>query len=156
MSEDKLDYMAIVRDMSPEKWAEVFSTSSRKARETYFHRHGIRKPKQGIKINRGGGNEVRVARLFDLLKGEDDVEMVEEIVRVYLLSRRDILVTALDHLGIENDEGLTESDDVDKIKDLKGKELKKLCDVMVEKHSKDDVLLYLRFMGATKVEELLE
>ncbi len=156
MSEDKPDFMAIIRDISPEKWAEVFATSTRKARETYFHRHGIRKPRKGIKISRGGGNEVRLARLFDLLKTEQDEEMVEEILRIYLLSRRDLLVTALDHLGIEHDEGLTESDDVDKIKELKGKELKKLCDVMVAKHSQEDVLLYLRFMGAAKVEELLK
>ena len=46
---DAEDMTAILRGLSEEKFAEVFGASSRQARETYFHRHGIKAPKKSMK-----------------------------------------------------------------------------------------------------------
>ena len=80
--------------------------------------------------------------------------MVEEIFeRGY--SRRDILGAALDYLEIPHDNGLTESDDVDKLSSLSVAELKPLVKALSETASTDDIQIYLRFMGAENVSDAL-
>ena len=108
-------FTAILREVSAEKFAEILAASARKSRETYFHRHGIRTPKISGRLPRPGAkNELRTAHLYEVLKDKDDDEMVEEVLRTWLLSKRSLLATALDHLGIEHDNGLTESNEVSK------------------------------------------
>lgn len=162
MSDDnKIEFTAIIRDLSAEKFAEVFGASSRKARETYFRRHGIKKPKSSnkrsdlVSSSTRVRNEARVMNLFEVLQKNEDDEMTEEIIRVYLLSKRELLATAMDHLEIEHESGLTESDEVDKIKEMKGKELEALCQSLLAKYPKEDVELYLRFMGSEKIKDIL-
>ena len=38
------DYTQIIRDISSEKFMQIFSASARKAREVYFARHAIKVP----------------------------------------------------------------------------------------------------------------
>ena len=149
-------YTQIVREMSEAKFQEVFGVSIRKARETYLARHNIKAPKSVKKSLRAGAkNEARVVALFAHLKTVDDDQMVEEILRTWLLSRRDILGAALDYLEIPHDNGLTESDDVDKLSSLSVDELKPLVKALSETASTDDIQIYLRFMGAENVSDAL-
>ena len=149
-------YTQIVREMSESKFQEVFAVSIRKARETYLGRHNIKAPKSVKKSLRAGAkNEARVQALYALLKTVDDEQMVEEILRTWLLSRRDILGAALDYLEIPHDNGLTESDDVDRLTTLSLDELKPLVTALAETASQDDISIYLRFMGAQNVSDAL-
>ena len=74
---------------------------------------------------------------------------------VWLLGMRPLLMKALDHLGIENDNGLTDSDEVSKIADLDKGNLKKLVAELKDVANIEDIALYLKFMGAKNVEAAL-
>lgn len=143
------EFTKIVRDLSADKFAEIFSASTRKARETYYHRHGIRKGKKSNRIaSLSHKNEERTAHLYELLKQKEDDELVEEVLRTWLLGKRDMLGAALDHLGIEHDQGLTESDDIDgKFENMSAQEIEELIGKL-NSFPREDVEVYLRFMGA--------
>ncbi|MCK5688952.1 hypothetical protein KAI87_06770 [Myxococcota bacterium] len=152
MTEPSHAFTEILRTINQEKFIEVFSASSRKARETYLHRHGV-KASTGNRLSKPGAkNLARASKLYDLLADKDDDEMCEEILRTWLLSKREMLAAALDHLEIENENGLTESDDVDKFEKLNKKELSALTKALEGQASKDDIAIYLRFMGNKEVE----
>lgn len=152
-------YSAILRELSSERFAEVFAASARKARETYFHRHRIKAPKTlGLGLKSGRKTEARTKALFEALAERDDDEMSEEILRTWLLAKRTLLATSLDHLGIAHTDGLTDSDDVKKIETLSVADLKKLAAVLKDKAvaSVEDIAVYLKYMGAQKVDEALK
>ncbi len=154
---DTAHYMEIVRSISEEKFAEIFSASSRSARETYLHRHGIKSPKKSGRILRAGQkNEIRMKLLFKALKDTDDNEMVEEILRTWLLGKRTLLAGALDHLGIEHNEGLTDSDDIERFEKLSEKEVKSLVSDLSSVAEVEEISIYLKYMGAKNVDKALQ
>ena len=153
---DAEDMTAILRGLSEEKFAEIFAASSRQARETYFHRHGIKAPKKSMKMLRAGQkNEIRTRSLFSVLREREDEEMAEEVLRSWLLTRRELLVAALDHLDIEHFDGLTDSEDVERFEKLNLKELKELVGILKEVAPIDEVEIYLRYMGSKNVGKAL-
>ncbi len=141
-------YSVLIRSVTPEKFAEILSASARQAREVYFHRHNIRAPKARGLPKAGAKNEFRAAQLFSVLSERDDDELAEEVLRTWLLTKRSMLASALDHLKIPHDNGLTDSDDVSRIEKLPAGELKTLFETLTAQSPKDDAALYLRFMGA--------
>ncbi len=154
---DTAHYMEIVRTISEEKFAEIFSASSRAARETYLHRHGIKSPKKSGRMLRAGQkNEIRMKLLFKALMDIDDNEMVEEILRTWLLGKRTLLAGALDHLGIEHNEGLTDSDDIERFEKLSEQEVKSLVTNLSSVAEADEISIYLKYMGAKNVDKALQ
>ncbi|MEE8410743.1 MAG: hypothetical protein V3T05_14175 [Myxococcota bacterium] len=153
--EPKIDFTAVVRTLSADKFAEVLAASSRKARETYFHRHGVRAPGGGRFSKPGAKNEARTAKLYEALQSESDDEMAEEVLRTWLLTKRVMLAAALDHLGIEHNDGLTESDDLSKFEKLSARDAKSLISKLENVAPVEDVGIYLRFMGAKNVDKAL-
>lgn len=139
----------IVRSMSSDKFAEILGASARKAREVYFARHSIRAPKlSSTKLPKAGAkNEIRTGLLFAAMQEREDEEMAEEILRTWLLGKRAMLATALDHLGIPHTDGLSDSDEVDKMAELSGAQLTGLMTKLKEVAPADEVTIYLRFMG---------
>ena len=149
--------MEIVRGLSEEKFAEIFLASSRSARETYLHRHGIKSPKKSSRVLRAGQkNELRMKALFKALMDIDDNEMVEEILRTWLLGKRSLLAGALDHLGIEHNEGLTDSDDIERFEKLSAKEVQVLASELSGVAEADEISIYLKYMGAQDVDNALQ
>lgn len=147
-------YTSILRSVTDDKFSEILNASPRKSREIYFHRHGIKAPASANRLVKPGAkNEARAAALRDVFKGLEDDQLAEEILRIWLLGKRDMLAKALDHLGIVHDHGLTDSDDVSKIEKLSGKELKDLVKALDGVAPKEDIVLYLKFMGAADVEK---
>ena len=149
-------YTQIIRDLGQEKFLEVFSASSRQARETYLHRHGVRKAKPKKSLSAGiHQKSQRTQGLFDALQHNDDDEMSEEILRTWLLGKREMLAMALDHLKVEHDNGLTEAAEIDELfSGLKGKELDDLVAHLVEKYPREEIVAYLRFMGSEEAAKL--
>lgn len=149
-------FTEIIRGLEPEKFTEIFAASVRSSRETYFSRHGIKAPKKSSRILRAGAkNEMRTAALFERLQSQDDDEMVEEMLRAYLMTKRPMLAVALDFMGIDNDDGLTESEDISRFEKVKGGELKKLIQALSEVAPPEDIAVYLKFMGVPKVDSAL-
>ncbi len=152
----KIPYTEILRGVSLELFGEVFGASTRKARETYFHRHGV---KASVSVSRlpkpGAKNEVRTAKLFEILNSLVDDEMCEEILRTWLLAKRPLLAGALDHLGIQHENGLTESDDLKKFETLTAAEIKALAKKLEGVAKKDELVLYLKFMGTKNADKVL-
>lgn len=151
--EQTIDFSVLLRSLTAERFSEVLAASSRKARETYFHRHGVKAPSGGRFVKPGAKNEARTARLYEVLQQESDDELAEEVLRTYLLTKRPMLAAALDHLGIEHDDGLTESAEVEKFGSLNARDTKKLVEVLDPVASRDDIRLYLEFMGNKAVAE---
>ena len=153
---DTTNMPELIRGLSQEKFSEIFLASTRQAREVYFHRHGIKAPKKSNKMLRAGQkNEIRAKALFELLAERSDEEMSEEVLRTWLLTKRPMLAVALDHLGIEHNEGLTDSEDVAKFEKLSSKELKALAALLKEVAPVEEVGIYLRYMGAPGVDTVL-
>lgn len=147
-------FTSIVRSLTAEKFAEILEYSPRKAREIYFHRHGIRKGKKSNQLKkRAQAKGERAGALFDLLNHDEDEEMVEELLRTWLLANRKLLGAALDHLGIDHKDGLTESEEVKKFEELKGTALEKLRQALTEVANDGlELNAYLRFMGVSAKE----
>ncbi len=154
-NDNQIEYTTLLRALSAEKFAEIMGASSRKARETYFHRHDVRAPSGVRFVKPGAKNEARTAKLFDVLKQEADDELAEEVLRTWLLTKREMLIAALDHLSIEHDNGLTESEDLDKFEKLSAKEAKGLLTKLDGIATRDDVAIYLKFMGTPAVDKAL-
>ncbi|MEE2962099.1 MAG: hypothetical protein VYA34_15305 [Myxococcota bacterium] len=150
------DYTEIVRELAEEKFTEIFQASGRKAKETYFARHQIKAKSSRRHRRPGDKTRERIVRLFNLLKEHQDDEMVEEILRVWLLSKRPMLAAALDHLGIEHDDGLTESDDLSKITGLGEDDLTILVGKLKEVASVADIEVYLKYLGVSDSAKALE
>ena len=149
-------FTPIIRSLAADKFNEIIGASSRKSREIYFHRHGIDAPKMSSLFPRPGAkNAARATDLFARLQEVEDEELAEEIVRTWLLSKRPMLAAALDHLGIVHDNGLTESDDVKKFESLSVKEIRALVDKLSGVSAREDIAIYLRFMGTQKLDEAL-
>ncbi len=147
-------YTGILRTLGAEKFAEILSASPRKARETYFHRHSVRAPQRASRLPKPGAkNELRTQGLYEVLQSAEDDQMAEEILRSWLLTKRTMLAKALDHLGIAHKEGLTESDEVSKFEKLGVKELRALIAALDGVAPKDEVMIYLKFMGAPDVDK---
>ena len=149
-------YTDIVRAMSREKFLEVLSVSTRQSREAYFARHAIKSPPSPRGFSKPGAkNEIRAAGLYDALQERVDEQLSEEVLRTWLLNKRPMLAAALDHLKIEHENGLTESDDVDRFEKLDAAEVKSLVSALKAVASADEVAAYLKYMGAPHVDEAL-
>ena len=149
-------YTQIIREMSEAKFQKSLGFLFEKLVRLTLHAIISRLPRREENhFALAQKNEARVVALFAHLKTVDDDQMVEEILRTWLLSRRDILGAALDYLEIPHDNGLTESDDVDKLSSLSVDELKPLVKALSETASTDDIQIYLRFMGAENVSDAL-
>lgn len=145
-------YTEIVRGFSREKFVEVLGASTRQSREAYFQRHGIKAPPSGRGFTKPGAkNEARAAALYDALGERVDEQLAEEVVRTWLLGKRPMLAAALDHLKIEHENGLTDSDDVDRFEKLDAGEVKALTGALTSVAPADEVKAYLLYMGTQHV-----
>jgi hypothetical protein len=149
-------YTEIVRAMSREKFVEVLGVSTRQSREAYFARHGIKSPPSPRGFAKPGAkNEIRAAGLYDALQERVDEQLSEELLRTWLLNKRPLLAAALDHLKIAHDNGLTESDDVDRFEKLEKAEVKALVTALKAVAPADEIAAYLKYMGAQHVDDAI-
>ncbi len=152
-----MHYTTILTSLGPERFADVVGGSGRKAKETYFARHGIRVAPQVGRVKLGSGHKMqaRIAALFEVLQGREDEPMSEEILRLYLLGQRPLLALALDHLGIPHEDGLTESEEVSRLATLTPIERAELVALAVDQKvaTSEDVQLYLDYMTANHLRE---
>lgn len=138
--------LEILARMSPERFQEVMAASPKKFREEVYKHAGIRK-KGGAFSLASAKSEERTERLGSILREGVELpeDLVEEIIRNYLYTRRPLLADALDFFEVPHTEGLTDADIgfMEKLGPERGRELKKK---LLERHDGRDVDLYLTFM----------
>lgn len=139
---------ALLVDQNPDRFVEIVSASPKKFREELFRRAGIRAKKGGsFSLNNAKKNAVRIGKLRQALMDgfEVEAELLDELVRNYLYTRRSLLAEALDFFEVEHDEGLTDAD-LDFVEELPADRVTHLRDLLKRNHDEADVELYLRFM----------
>lgn len=138
----------IVRKMNSERFATMLAACPKAFREELFRKGGVRVKGNAFSISAAPKNQVRAEKLHEAIKGGLDLgdDVLEELVRNYLYTRRPMLADALDHLKVKNDNGLTDEDlsFIDDLPPEKGQELQKLLE---QKYDREDVALYLTFMN---------
>jgi len=147
----------IIRDLSPEKFADIFSVNPRSVREALFSRLGIKAQSRRIGIRAGSKNADRVKALYDRLvtdAGKLERELAGELLRNWLYTKRPLLADALDHFEIKHDNGLTEQE-IDFFEGLEREKTEALCGLLVPKHGKEMVGIYLRYLKVPDALEIL-
>ncbi len=143
------DFTAILKDVSLEKFGEMFSVLPRQAKQVLGKRLGLKPPKPGRLVAAAVRTAAKSENIYSAILDFDDNEAAEEILRSWLLLQRPMLVAALDHMGLAHQDGLTESNDVEKIATMDKKEIKALMDAICTVCSSEDAMIYIRFMGGT-------
>jgi hypothetical protein len=137
----------ILRQLDSELFYEVLNASPKKFREELFRRAGIKNKGGAFALTASGKTEARAKKLrAQLLEGFDlQTELSEEVIRNYLYTRRPLLAEALDFLGVEHDNGLTDND-LEFLAELPPERRTHLRDLLYRNHAQPDVDLYLAFM----------
>ena len=152
-----MTYTDLLRQMDVDRFATVLAASSRRVREAHFARHGVRQLATTGRAKLGAGHKTqeRTQRLHAVLQQREDEALAEEVVRLYLLTQRPLLALALDKLGIEHEDGLTESDDVLRLGRLSDTERQGIIQDAVAKQvaSEADATMYLSYMALTATRE---
>jgi len=150
------NYASILISAGFEKFTEIVNASPRQAKEAYFKRHAIRAKAGGSSFMKPGEKmRLRIEQLFGILNEAPDDELCEEILRAWLLSKRNLLAHALDYLEIPHNNGLTEAD-LTKFEKLSGREAKKLATHLKEIAVDDDIRIYFSFMGVPDTNKIFK
>jgi len=121
----KVPFTEILRSLSAEKFQEVLATSSRKARETYFHRHGVKASGWRAACRSRGPRTKSAPPSFTRSYATRLMTKCARRSCALGCSRSGrCSPVALDHLGIPHRDGLTESDDIKKFEKLSGGDMK--------------------------------
>ena len=127
----------------------IVRASPKRFREEVFRRAGIRnRGSSTFSLKPSSKVEARVKRLQEALGSGLQLtdEVLEELVRNYMYTRRDLLAEALDFFEVKHDHGLT-NEDLDFMGELPPEKIASLRDVLCRNHEVRDVDLYLRFMN---------
>lgn len=138
----------LLTHLDPDRFQQLISASPKKFREEIFRRAGIRVKADPFSLKSSGKSEMRTQKLHTALKeGLDlDENVLEELIRNYLYTRRAMLADALDHFKVPHDNGLTDSD-LDFVQKLPPEQGRALREMLAAKHDGRDVDLYLAFMN---------
>ena len=151
-------YIDLVAEMGGNTFQEIIKSSPRKIRETLFGRMGIKAKKKKVGIRVHGRLEDRAEKLHLRLKDgttDQENELCGELLRNWLFTKRPLLKATLDHLGIENDNGLIEEDpeffkalEEDKVVDL-------VSHLRAKEFSNEEIKVYLTFVETPFLEKAL-
>ncbi len=148
----------IIADLSTEQFAEIFAVNPRGVREALFSKLGIKAQTRRIGLSVGGKNAERVKALYDRLVDENskvELELASELLRNWLYTQRPLLVDTLDHFEVKHDNGLTEAE-IEFFEELEKEKVEELCKLLVPKHGKHAVGIYLRYLKVPATDEVLK
>ncbi len=142
----------LIQEMPEPYFGKVLTACPRRSRETLFSRFSIPKAKKSATVLLPGKDPARIRKLQVAIASVSDddqqgQQLAEELIRVYLMSKRSLLGAALDAIGVDHQDGLTD-DDLDGFSDLSAEEAHDLAEDLGKDFDPLDVALYLRFMGA--------
>ena len=140
--------------MDADRFHEVLNASPKNFREELFRRANVRAKGGAFSLKSPNKNRVRAEKLLTKVKNGQGVgdDVLEEVIRNYLYTHRNLLGDALDLLGVSHDDGLTD-DDLDFIAELPAERGPAMKSALAEKYDERDVDLYLRFMNIPGIDE---
>lgn len=138
-------------------FAEMISGSSRKVRETLFSKMGIKSKAKSVGIKLHEKRDERTKKLHEKLssatsKGES--EICSELIRTWLYGKRAMLKSALDFLGVANDDGLVESD-LDFFKEMSEERSRELVNHLSKSFEREEIKIYLSFVEVPFVDKIV-
>jgi len=149
------DYLELLEKISDEKFAEIYSSCSRKIRNMI---EGIycKKSKKGRKVSlRALKDKSGVSTTVKnglILSGDD--QTADEIMKTWLYGKRDLLSTALDFFDIKNDDGITEQE-LDAFEEASKEKLEELTAHLEEKGFElYDIAIYIAYMQPEHFDEV--
>lgn len=152
-----MDPIKLTAQMSEETFAEVMSVSPRHVREILFSQLGIKSKSKSLLKSLQQKKEERVLKLHETLKNTSskrEADVCKELIRNWLYTKRPLLKSALDHLGVENDNGLIESDP-DFFPRLSKDQVSSLYKHLCKDFNKEHVVIYLGFMETPHLESVV-
>jgi hypothetical protein len=153
-----MDPILMTGQMSDHLFDEVIAASPRKVREMLFSRLGI-KPKKSFTLRAFSDRKSEQNRLLHRALTKDatqrEADVCKELIRAWLYTKRPLLKSALDFLGIPNDDGLVEVE-TDFFKELKKDKAQSLVEHLYKSFPKDEVNLYLNFVEVPFMDELVK
>ncbi len=137
----------LLTKLSVDDFSNVVNAAPKKVREELFRRAGIKNRGGAFALRSAHKTEGRIRKLHDTFSAGVEIppEICEEVIRHYLYHRRELLKDALDFLGVEHEDGLTEAD-LDFLEELAPEKSRALKNKLLGAHSASDVELYLGFM----------
>ena len=149
----QMEYLELIGHVPEKKFAEIFAALPRKNRITLEALFGTRRKKKSSNKTfslKAKKPTVNAGAIHTAVKLQGDNETAGEILRTYLFKHRTMLRIALDSVGIENDDGIT-NQDLDELTGLSKDKVEKLAKLLVkEGFSPEDVAIYLVFMEVDK------
>jgi|GEM_PF-656324 len=147
--DNKGGYAVLIGMIDPEKFVDIYYTSTRKLRnmvEGLYHK----------KIKKGSGRKVSLTSTKDRVEIANSVQhgilaamdeyMGEELLKAWLYTKRPMLTTALDFFGVEHEDGLTDKD----LSAFEKAEVETLEKLIKELQAKEclieDIAIYFQFM----------
>ena len=152
-----MDPVQLTAKMSDETFAEVMSVSPRQVREILYSQLGVKGKSKSLLKNLQQKKEERIAKLHEALKAatsKKEADVCKELIRNWLYSKRPLLKSALDHLGVPNDNGLIESDPV-MFTELSKEQVNALYSHLCKDFKEEHVAIYLRFMETPHMESVV-
>ena len=143
-----MDPINLTGKMSAETFSEMMAVSPRHVREILFSQFGIKAKSKSLLKNLQQKKEERVKNLHEMLmrtKSRKEADLCKELIRNWLYTKRPLLKSALDYLGVANENGLIESDP-DFFARLTSDQVKGLYTHLCKDFSNEHVAIYLGFM----------
>lgn len=150
------EHIGLVSNMTLDTFQEVIAASPRRIRETLFGRLGIKAKKRGVGIQVHGRLEERARKLHERLKSgssQQENELCSELLRNWLFTKRPMLKAALDHLGIQNDNGLIEEEPTF-FQELDEAKVKELWAALTAEFPAEHARLYLAFVQTPHLDKV--
>jgi hypothetical protein len=137
----------IIRRLPTARFVDLLTASPKAFRENLFRQSNVKVKGSAFSIAAASKNVVRAERLHRAIVDGLDLgdQALEELIRNYLYTRRDLLGAALDQLGVQHDRGLTDQD-LDFMKALEPARVAALREALGQRFDAADVALYLDFM----------
>jgi hypothetical protein len=152
-----VQFNELIKSISFETFSEVIAVSPRKVRESLFSHYGIKTKNRAVFTSPKEKKELRIKNLQTILKDVSqpkEQDFLKELFRNWLFHQRPLLKTTLDFLGVENDDGLVETE-TDFFKELSEKKVKDLLHHLDGKFPKDAILIYLTFMEVPHLDKFV-
>lgn len=145
----------LLKNISIDTFSDVVSHSPRKVRESLYSHYGIKSKNRFSIKSIKSKKEERVSLLLKMLQGATNLkekELLNELFRNWLFYQRPLLKETLDFLGVENDNGLIDTEP-DFFKELSEKKVSDLVAHLSPKFPKDSILIYFCFMEVPHIKK---
>lgn len=152
-----MNFNDLMKEISSTTFENVIQIAPRKVRESLFSHYEIKN--KGImtlsKIK--DKKEDKLKKLHEKLKlatNPKEQEFLKELFKNFLFTKRPMLKSALDFLGVKNDFGFVD-EEPEFFKTLTKEKVKELYQHLVKEFPKDEIIIYLSFMEVPFIKEVI-